>query len=158
MATIRVFEDLESWKLARKLCLMIHTFISREPFSKSYKLRDQIDSSSGSVMDNIAEGFERNGRKEFVQFLSISKGYAGETRPQLYRAFDRNFISTQEFDEAYNLTVKLGNTIGAMMNYLNKTEYTGTKYKVEEEQTDYIIQCPDWFFNVQDEENPKLET
>lgn len=164
MATIKVFEDLESWQLARKLCKMIHVFISREPFSKSFKLRDQIDSSSGSVMNNIAEGFERNGRKEFIQFLAISKGLAGETMSQLYKAFDRNFISNAEFTEAYDLAVKIGNKIGSMMNYLGKTEYAGTKYKVEETYTEYLIQHPDRFFNIKDDVasnkpktlNPKL--
>ena len=85
---------------------MIFEFISREKFSKDYALKNQINGSSGSAMDNIAKGFERDGRKEFIQFLSITKGLVGETRSQLIRAFDGNYISKQEFDIAINLATQ----------------------------------------------------
>jgi len=100
MATIEKFEDLEIWQLSRQLCRRVYEFINREPFSKDYKLVNQINSSSGSTMDNIAEGVERGSRNEFIQFLSISKGSAGEVKSQLTRAFDRNYISSIEFEEA----------------------------------------------------------
>ena len=96
MATVKRFEDLDCWQMANELCRLIFLFTSKEIFSKSYPLKSQIDSSSGSVIDNIAEGFERSGRKEFIQFLSIAKGSAGEVRSQLQRAFDRNFITKDE--------------------------------------------------------------
>ena len=129
MATIKRFEDLDIWQLARELCRDINLIITTTTLNKNYKLRDQIDASSGSVMDNIAEGFERDGKKEFRQFLSIAKGSCGETRSQLYRVFDRKYIDTELFEKTKEKTNVLSNKIGAFINYLNKTEYAGTKYK-----------------------------
>ena len=97
MATIRSFEDLECWQLARDLCKLVFELISKEPFSKSYSLRNQIDSSGGSAMDNISEGFERGGRKEFIQFLGIAKGSAAKF-VQLYRAKE-DISNAEEFDK-----------------------------------------------------------
>ena len=97
MATITRFEDLEIWQEARRLAKEIH-FISIETELKTdFRFRDQIKAASGSVMDNIAEGFERNGNLEFRQFLSIAKGSAGETRSQLYRVLDFNYINEEKF-------------------------------------------------------------
>ena len=91
--TIEKFEDLEILQEARVLCKYIFVITEKEPFSRDFKLRDQIRASSGSVMDNIAEGFERDGNKEFIQFLSVSKGSCGETHSQSYRSFDYNYIT-----------------------------------------------------------------
>ena len=99
MATITKFEDLKIWQKARELCREIALLTRQDEFSKDYRLKDQIKSSSGSIMDNIAEGFERDGRKEFIQFLSMSKGSAGEVRSQLYRAHDCGYITKQKFQE-----------------------------------------------------------
>jgi four helix bundle protein len=129
MATIKRFEDLDIWQLARELCRDINLIITTTTLNKNYKLRDQIDASSGSVMDNIAEGFERDGKNEFRQFLSIAKGSCGETRSQLYRVFDRKYIDTELFEKTKEKTNVLSNKIGAFINYLNNTEYAGTKYK-----------------------------
>jgi len=92
MATVQRFEELFVWQKARELCQNIFRITNYELFSKDYKLRDQIRGSSGFIMDNIAEGYERNGNKEFIQFLYIVKGSCGETRSQLYRAFDGKYI------------------------------------------------------------------
>ena len=129
MATIKQFEDLEIWMLARDLCQEIYKIIKTTPLSTSYKLRDQIDRSSGSVMDNIAEGFERDGKKEFRQFLSIAKASCGETRSQLYRVYDREYINEERFEEMKNKTLVLSKKISAFISYLNKTDYAGRKYK-----------------------------
>jgi four helix bundle protein len=118
-----------AWQKARELCKLIHEFTSKENFSKDYKLISQIKASSGSAMYNIAEGFERGGNKEFIQFLFISKGSAGETRSQLYRAFDNNYISEDEFNNAFKLTLEVGNLVSGLISHLKKSEYKGEKYK-----------------------------
>src|ERR1700690_698676 len=102
MASIKRFEDIEVWQDARKICNLIYSLASEGTFSKDYKLKDQINGSSGSIMDNIAEGFERDGTKEFRQFLSYSKGSSGEVRSQLYRAFDRGHITIEDFESLKN--------------------------------------------------------
>lgn len=133
MATIKCYEDIEAWKQARILCGRIFKLITTGDFSKDYKLREQINGSSGSVMDNIAEGFERDGRKEFIQFLSFAKGSCGEVRSQLYRAYDRKYISEQEFSELCTFSNSFSKMIGSLMIYLKKSEYAGIKFKEPEE-------------------------
>lgn len=137
MATIKQFEDLDIWQKARKLSKVIYFKTIEGSFAKDFSLRDQINRSSGSVMDNIAEGFERNGRQEFIQFLSYSKSSAGEVRSQLYRALDRGHITQQEFEELYEETKGIGNMLDGFMQYLSKSEYKGSKYKASEPDTLY---------------------
>ncbi|MAE07280.1 MAG: four helix bundle protein [Bacteroidetes bacterium] len=129
MATITDFEDLDIWKMARKLCQDVDKIINTTSLKDDYKLRDQINASSGSIMDNIAEGFERSGKKEFRQFLSISKGSCGECRSQLYRIHDRNYITRQKFESLKEETIIIGRKIGSFIKYLNNSNYTGIKYK-----------------------------
>jgi four helix bundle protein len=129
MATIKKFEDLEIWQLARKLCLEIYELTLREKFLKDYSLKDQIRASSGSIMDNIAEGFERGGNKEFKQFLSIAKGSSGETKSQLYRAYDRKYLNENELKEYLEKIYNLAKKISNMMSYLSHTTYKGQKFK-----------------------------
>ena len=129
MATITRFEDLEIWQEARRLAKEIH-FISIETELKTdFRFRDKIKAASGSVMDNIAERFERNGNLEFRQFLSIAKGSAGETRSQLYRVLDFNYINEEKFKtlriDYENLSGKINNFI----SYLNKKDFKGTKFQ-----------------------------
>ncbi len=99
MATIKKFEDLKLWQKARILCQQVFEITYKEPFSKDYKLKDQINGSSGSVTDNIAEGFGRQGNNEFINFLTIANGSAMEVKSQLYRALDRSYISKEKFEE-----------------------------------------------------------
>ena len=129
MAIIKKFEELEIWQQARTLSQQI-ILISKETELKSdFRLRDQVKASSGSVMDNIAEGFERNGKLEFRQFLSIAKGSAGETRSQLYRVFDNEYINQEKLDFLVLEYEKLSGKIQNFITYLNNNDYKGTKFK-----------------------------
>ena len=126
------FEDLEIWKEARALCKFIFQLTEKEPFCRDFKLRDQIRTSSGSIMDNIAEGFERDGNREFIQFLSMSKGSCGECRSQSYRAFDYNYIDDDILTNLISITTRLSKKIASFMTYLKKSEFKGSKYNISE--------------------------
>jgi four helix bundle protein len=127
--TFKRFEDIEAWEKARKLSHDIYKFSSEGQFSKDFELRGQIRSASGSIMDNIAEGYERDGKKEFIYFLGISKGSAGEVKSQLYRAIDNNYINQEVFDKLYNNADEISKMIKGLIEYLKKSEYKGTKFK-----------------------------
>jgi len=129
MSKVERFEDLKVWQLARELCKEIHKLTLKDSVSRDFKLVGQIKSSSGSIMDNIAEGFERDGNKEFIQFLSISKGSCGETRSQLYRAVDNEYITQEEFDLAYDKTLECSKMLKGFISYLKDSELKGNKYK-----------------------------
>lgn len=125
---IEKFEDLEIWNEARELCKFVRSLTRKPDFSKDFKLVGQINGSSGSIMDNIAEGFDRDGNKEFIQFLSIARGSNAETRSQSYRAFDSDFIDQIELDEVLNRTERLRTKIKSLMIYLKNSERRGNKY------------------------------
>ena len=129
MATIRRFEDLEIWQLARKFASTINELTLEVQFSKEFKFKDQIKDSSGSVMDNIAEGFGRESRLEFINFLSIAKGSLNETKSQLYRALDYKLITQKYFEMHYQEAEIIVAKISAFMIYLNKTSIKGQKFK-----------------------------
>jgi four helix bundle protein len=129
MGEIKQFENLQVWRLSRELAALIWKLIQKEGFKSNFALRDQIDRSSGSIMDNISEGFGRNGLKEFIQFLSVAKGSCFEVKSQLYRAIDRKLISTEEFEEAMQLSDRVGKMISGLMRYLKTTPLTGGKFK-----------------------------
>jgi len=129
MAKVEMFEDLEIWQLAREICNDIYELIESTSLGKNFALRDQMDRASGSIMDNIAEGFERNGNKEFIHFLSIAKSSCGELRSQLYRCFDRKHINQKVFDDQKQKVLLESRKISSFMSYLAKSEYKGSKYK-----------------------------
>jgi four helix bundle protein len=129
MATFKTFEEIEAWQRARLLSQKIFEPSNSGAFARDFALKDQINRASGSVMDNIAEGFERGGNREFIQALAISKGSTGEVRSQLYRALDRKYIGTQDFDALSLETVEIGKMIGSLMVYLARSEFKGSKFK-----------------------------
>ena len=129
MGTIKYFEDLEIWQIAREISKEIYKLTSKDSFRKDFSLIDQIRRSSGSIMDNIAEGFERDGSGEFKQFLSISKGSSGECRSQLYRAYDQKYISEAEYNYLRDKLLEVNIKIKRFMDYLRKSEFSGTKFK-----------------------------
>jgi four helix bundle protein len=129
MARIDKFEDLEIWQNARIICNRVELLFQTTPISKNYRLRDQMEGSSGSIMDNIAEGFDRDGNKEFHNFLSYSKGSTSELKSQLYRALDKNYISEEQFNELTEMCETTKNKIGAFMYYLRNSEHKGQKFK-----------------------------
>ena len=135
MAAIGRFEEIVSWKESRKLNHVIGELIDTGKFKNSYRLINQVEGSAGSIMDNIAEGFERGGNKEFIQFLYIAKGSCGELRSQLYRALDRKYILQDEFDSFSVQAMKISSLIQKLINYLETTETKGIKYKPKQPKT-----------------------
>jgi len=128
MAHYNSFEELEIYKLARKQCNAVWNLIISTTLGQDFKLRDQINGSSGSVMDNIAEGFGRGGNKEFINFLSFARGSCSETKAQFHRAFDRNHIDKENYEELINETQNLIDHISKFMNYLKKSEKKRSKF------------------------------
>jgi len=144
MATIKRFEELEVWKLAREQAKEIYQLTQIGSFSKDFDLKNQINASAGSAMDNIAEGFERFSNKEFSQFLVISKGSNGELRPQLYRASDRNHITDEILRNRLDFSVVLGNKIKSFIDYLATSKYKSKPPKEGKRQISNVqISTPD---------------
>lgn len=129
MARIDRFEDLEIWQRARIICQKVEMLFQNTEVGKNFRLRNQMEGSSGSIMDNIAEGFDRDGNKEFHNFLSFSKGSTGELKSQVYRCYDKNLITEEQQNELLELCDIEKNKIGAFMYYLRKTEFKGQKFK-----------------------------
>jgi len=129
MATFRQFEDIDAWQRARALVKEIYALTDQGDFAKDFSLKDQIRRASVSVMSNIAEGFERDGTKEFIQFLSIAKGSVGEVKSQLYVALDRGYVTRNEFNMLSELTGETARLIAGLMNYLKQSDIKGAKYQ-----------------------------
>ena len=132
MATITKFEDLEIWQLARVQTNDFDVLVETTLLGKNYELRNQMDASSGSAMDNIAEGFDRSGNSEFKNFLIIEKGSNAEFRSQLYRCLDRKHFSKEKFDELHAKNIILGNKLMSFITYLQNSSFKGQRYKSKE--------------------------
>ncbi|AVI50509.1 four helix bundle protein [Pukyongia salina] len=128
MAHFNSHTELEVYKLAREINKEVWNLIVTTPLGNDYKLRDQINGSSGSIMDNIAEGFGRGGNREFINFLSYSRGSCFETESQLQRAYDRDHISEEDFMAISRKTRDLSDQISRFINYLKSTPRKGSKF------------------------------
>ena len=129
MSTFNRFEDINAWQKARVLSDLIYQEASKIIFDKDKRLRLQMYGSSGSIMDNIAEGFGRGGSKEFKQYLWISKGSSAELRSQLYRSIDRKFINQKTFDDLFSKAEEIEKMIKGLINHIEKSDLKGIKYK-----------------------------
>ena len=118
MATVKQFEELHVWQDARQMVRSVYTASKARAFSQDFGLRDQIRKAAVSVMSNIAEGFERGTRQEFIQFLNIAKGSNGEVRSQLCVALDQGYLAQNEFENLNNLSVLLSKKLSAFIGYL----------------------------------------
>jgi four helix bundle protein len=133
MASIQRFEEIEAWRKDRELTWRIYQTTSKAGFSHDFTLKDQIKCAAISITSNIAEGFERGGNREFIQFLATAKGSASELKSQLYTASDAGYIDKKEFGELYKLAHSIVLLISGFMKYLQQSELRGRKFKTGNE-------------------------
>jgi four helix bundle protein len=120
MATVKSFEELDVWKNGKQFTVSIYAITNSKTFNSDYSLRNQLRRASVSIISNIAEGFERNGSKEFARFLTMTKGSAGEIRAQLYIAHALKYITTNEFDKLHNEINMISKQLSSLITYLKK--------------------------------------
>lgn len=126
---IQKFEDIAIFKMATDLCKKVYAITRDGEFKSDYRFVQQIRASAGSVMDNIAEGYERDGNKEFINFLYISKGSCGEVRSQIIRAHEVGYIPDETYNDMYSLCIKISIGINNFIKVLKSSDVTGQKYK-----------------------------
>lgn len=129
MNKIEKFEDIIAWQKARELTKGVYKCTRTGEFARDYGLKDQIQRASVSAMANVAEGFERGGDKEFIQFLSTSKGSCGEVKSHLYVALDQGYIATPAFDQLYGQASEVSRLLSGFMAYLRESNLRGRKYR-----------------------------
>jgi four helix bundle protein len=120
---------MEVGKKSMNLTRLIYQTTNQPSFLKDYNLVSQIRKSAVSIASNIAEGFERDGNKEFINFLYIAKGSCGELRCQLYIAKDQHYLQADSFQEMYNLATEISVSLNKLIKYLQESDYKGNKYK-----------------------------
>ena len=131
MATIKRFEDIGAWQEGRKLVRAIYQASCAGNFARDFALRDQIRRAAISIPSNIAEGFERDGNREFYQFLSLAKGSCGEVRTQLYLALDEAYVTKSQFDSLSEAALRISRMVASLMTYLRRSGMRGPKFKNE---------------------------
>lgn len=129
MAAVRDFEELAIFQKARELSAKIYPITRRQEFKYDTRFVQQIRAAAGSIMDNIAEGFERGGNKEFLNFLYIAKGSCGEVRSQLIRAKDVGYLTLEEYNDLYSECRKLSASIMNFIKEIKNSDLQGSKYK-----------------------------
>lgn len=147
MPTITKFEDMPLWQKARLLNQMLRPAILRMKQAREWGLNDQVSRSAGSIMDNIAEGFERGGNREFITFLGYAKGSNGEFRCQLYRMRDAEYLDEAEFQTLYELSDEITRMLIGFIRYLKSSDFKG--YRLSEPEAPYgsNLEVPDELFS-----------
>ena len=139
MATIEKFEDIRSWQNAREMVQVVYMITRQNDFARDYKLLGQIRDAAGSVMHNIAEGFDAGSDNEFIRFLGYARRSASETQSQLYIALDQEYITKERFKEIYEKANVIKRQINALIAYLHKSR----SKRVSEPSITYQIDLPD---------------
>lgn len=121
MAKIERFEDVRAWQMARELTNLIYDATETGNFARDFRLKDQIQGACGSIMHNIAEGFDAGTDREFIPFLKYARRSASEVQSQLYLALDRKYISPEQFQDWYDRTTEIKKSINALIAYLRKS-------------------------------------
>jgi four helix bundle protein len=134
MATITRFEEIEAWKTARELARFVYKVSSLGGFTKDFGLRDQIRRAAVSIMSNIAEGFENETQAQFIRYLGLAKGSAGELRSQAYTALDLQYVTQEEFSILFELADKVIRQIARFISYL---ESHPQSHRISEDQSIY---------------------
>jgi len=119
---IQSYQDLRAWKHARRLTAVTYRMTAKPPLSNDFGLRDQMQRSAVSVMSNIAEGFGRHRHREFLRFLSYSKGSAVELQSQLFVALDAGYIHQSTFDDAFCATEETIRLIAGLIRHLERRQ------------------------------------
>ncbi len=129
MAKIEKFEDILAWQKGRELTQLVYKASRKGEFAKDFALRDQIRRAAISITSNIAEGFERGGTKEFIQFLGHSKGSTGEVRSQLYVALDEEYVTQEHWQDLHDRCLEVSRLLDGLIKYLQQTEIKGRKFQ-----------------------------
>lgn len=119
---IEKFEDIRAWQQARELANLVYDLTETGSFAKDYRLRDQIQGAAGSIMHNIAEGFDDGSDPEFIRFLKYSRRSASEVQSEIYLALDRKYVSPQDFQRVYDMATTTKKSINAFIAYLRKSK------------------------------------
>ena len=120
MTKIERFEDLQSWQKARLLTNLVYDLTDLTEFAKDFRLRNQIRDAAGSVMHNIAEGFDSGSNPEFIRFMKMARRSGSEVQSQLYLALDRQYITLEELQKTYEIATEAKRLINGMIAYLRK--------------------------------------
>ncbi|HPP64460.1 MAG TPA: four helix bundle protein [Anaerolineales bacterium] len=124
---IEKFEDIRAWQQARELTNLVYDLTEKGNFVKDYRLRDQIQGAAGSIMHNIAEGFDDGSDVEFIRFLKYARRSASEVQSEIYLALDRKYITPQDFQQVYDMATTTKKSINAFIAYLRKSKPDSTK-------------------------------
>lgn len=119
---IERFEDIRAWQQARELTNLVYNLTELEHFKKDFRLRDQIQGASGSIMHNIAEGFDDGSDIEFIRFLKYARRSASEVQSEIYLAFDRKYVSQEDFQKVYDMATNTKKSVNAFIAYLRKSK------------------------------------